>query len=124
MIQGIDVVFLHSPYRELSNWYAEVLGFEKTFQDGSWTEFKTQGNTRFAVEHVGYPRSVVENQSVMISFRVTDIQQAVDALAARGVRFYPSLEAAVFQAGASLIATFQDPSGNWVQLSQPIDSPA
>jgi hypothetical protein len=34
------------------------------------------------------------------------------------VRFYPSKEDAIFEAGPSLVATFQDPAGNWMQLSQ------
>lgn len=118
MIQGIDVVFIHSPYKELADWYAEVLGLEKGYSDGEWTEYLTQGGTRFAVEHVGYPRSAIENQAIMISFRVADIHQAVNTLAARGVRFYPSPEKTIFEAGPSLVATFQDPGGNWVQLSQ------
>ena len=118
MIEGIDVVFLHSPYQELADWYAEVLGLEISYSDGEWTEYQTHCTARFAVEHVGYPRSVVENQAVMISFRVADIHLAVANLAGRGVRFYPSPDEAVFEAGPSLVATFQDPAGNWVQLSQ------
>ena len=118
MILGIDVIYLHSPYKELSAWYADILGLEKIYTDDTWTEFKTQGTTRFAVEHVGWPRSVVENQAIMVSFRVADIHLAVETLAKRGVRFYPSIEEAIFEVGPSLVATFQDPAGNWVQLSQ------
>jgi predicted enzyme related to lactoylglutathione lyase len=118
MISGIDVVFIHTPYQELADWYADVLGLEKGHADGGWTEFQTQGVTRFAVEQVGYPRSVVENQAVMISFRVADIHAAVKILSERGVRFFPSLERTIFEAGPSLVATFQDPAGNWLQLSQ------
>ena len=118
MIQGIDVVFIHSPYKELAEWYSKVLGLAKGFSDSEWTEYQTEGVTRFAVEHVGYPRSDVENQPIMISFRVADIQLAVETLAARGVRFYPSAEETIFEVGPSLVATFLDPAGNWVQLSQ------
>jgi predicted enzyme related to lactoylglutathione lyase len=118
MIEGIDVIFLHSPDKELADWYADVLGLEKGFSDDAWTEYRTQGTTRFAVEHVGWPPSVVENQAIMLSFRVADIQQAVETLSERGVRFHPSVEEAIFEAGPSLVATFQDPAGNWMQLSQ------
>ena len=123
MIQGIDVVFLHSPDKDLADWYAGVLGLEKRVSDGSWTEYQIQGVTRFAVEQLGSPRSVVENQAIMVSFRVTDIRQVVETLAARGVCFYPSLEETIFEAGPSLVATFQDPAGNWIQLSQRRESP-
>jgi len=118
MIEGIDVVFLHSPYKELSAWYADVLGLEKFSSEDAWTEFQIQGSARFAVEHVGWPRSAVENQAIMVSFRVADIHLAVETLAKRGVRFFPSVEETIFEAGPSLVATFQDPAGNWVQLSQ------
>lgn len=118
MIQGIDVVFIHTPYKELANWYKEVLGLHMGYSDETWTEFQTQGTTRFAVEVVGYPRSVVENQAIMLSFRVDDIHRAVRTLSERGVNFIPSPETAIFEAGPSLVATFQDPAGNWVQLSQ------
>jgi len=118
MIDGIDVVFLHSPYKQLSAWYTDVLGLEKLSSEDAWTEFQIQGSARFAVEHVGWPRSVVENQAIMVSFRVADIHLAVETLAKRGVCFFPSAEETIFEAGPSLVATFQDPAGNWVQLSQ------
>jgi predicted enzyme related to lactoylglutathione lyase len=117
MIQGIDVVFLHSPKKELSNWYADILGLEIGYSDDTWIEFR-MGETRFAVEYVGFTRSVVEKQAIMVSFRVADIHMAVEILAARGVCFYPSKAEAIFEAGSSLVATFQDPAGNWVQLSE------
>jgi predicted enzyme related to lactoylglutathione lyase len=120
MIQGIDVVFLHSPDKDLAQWYAEVLGLKVHLSDGPWTEFKTGRVARFAVEHTDSPYEV-ENQSIMISFRVDDISQAVESLAGRGVNFYPSKETTIFRAGNSMVATFQDPVGNWVQLSQPVE---
>jgi catechol-2,3-dioxygenase len=118
MIEGIDVVFLHSPYKELSAWYADVLGLEKLSSDDTWTEYQTQGSARFAVEYVGWPRSAVENQAIIVSFRVADIHLAVETLTRRGVRFYPTAQETIFEVGPSLVATFQDPAGNWVQLSQ------
>lgn len=57
----------------------------------------------------------------MISFRVADIQAAVQTLVEKGVRFYPVNENIIFDVGPSFVATFQDPDGNWVQLSQPKD---
>ena len=56
MIEGIDVVYIHSPYPELAEWYAEVLGLHPGFSDDHWTEYQTRGVTRFAVEHAAYPR--------------------------------------------------------------------
>ena len=96
MIEGIDVVFIHSPYKELADWYADVLGLQPGYSDGQWTEFQTRGVTRFAIEHAAYPRSVVENQSIMISFRVSDNKRAVTSLAEHGVRFHPSPQEVLF----------------------------
>ncbi len=104
--------------KNLRNGIARCWAWRTGFSDSEWTEYQTEGVTRFAVEHVGYPRSDVENQPIMISFRVADIQLAVETLAARGVRFYPSAEETIFEVGPSLVATFLDPAGNWVQLSQ------
>jgi hypothetical protein len=39
-------------------------------------------------------------------------------LAGHGVRFYPSAVMAIFDVGPSLVATFLDPDGNGMQLSQ------
>lgn len=122
MIEGIDVVFLHTLDSGLVDWYRKVLGLESGYSDGYWTEFRTQGVTRFAVEHLDAKNSPVEQQAIMISFRVVDIQQAVQILAERGVQFYPSRDSTIFEAGPSLVATFQDPDGNWLQLSQRIES--
>jgi hypothetical protein len=119
MIRGIDVVFLHSRDDDLARWYVEVLGLEIILHDGDWTEFNTHSQARFAVEHVPASSSQVENQPIMVSFRVDDIHQAVTNLAALGVRFHPSAETTIFEAGPSLVATFQDPAGTWLQLSQP-----
>jgi hypothetical protein len=118
VIRGIDVVFIHSPHQELGDWYAEALGLERGFGDEHWQEFLMTEGSRFALDYTSFPRSVVEKQSVVVSFRVEDIRVAVERLAARGVTFYPSLEQAVFDVGPALVATFQDADGNWLQLSQ------
>jgi len=118
MIKGIDVVYIHSPHRELEGWYAEVLGLKMGYGDGHWQEFEMEAGSRFAVDLTSFPRSIVEKQAVMISFRVDDIKAAVESFSANGVQFYPSKEESVFDVGPALVATFQDPDGNWLQLSQ------
>ncbi|TFH11178.1 MAG: hypothetical protein E4H08_02055 [Candidatus Atribacteria bacterium] len=54
----------------------------------------------------------------MIRFEVDDIRLVVEELSRRGIRFYPSSEETIFAVGSSLVATFEDPDGNWVQLNQ------
>jgi hypothetical protein len=90
MIKGIDVVYLHSDHPALGDWYSEVLGLAKGYGDAHWQEFQTEEGARFAVDFTAYPKSVVEKQAVIISFKVDDIGQAVDALVAKGAKFYLS----------------------------------
>lgn len=119
MIKGLSVAYLHSSQgARLVDWYSKTLGLEVSASFPGWTEFAMAQGSRFAVDHTTEPRSVVEKQPVMLSFEVADIRAAVKELAARGVSFFPSLEKTVFDVGPTLVATFADPDGNWVQLNQ------
>ena len=118
LILGIDVVYLHSSHPELADWYTNILGLSKGYGDEHWQEFSLQSGSRFAIDFTTYPQSVVEKQSVMISYQVADIEKVVEVFTARGVTFFESKEGVVFDVGPSLVATFQDPDGNWMQLSQ------
>ena len=118
LILGIDVVFLHSPNNELRDFYTEKLGLTPGYSDGHWQEFTMQEGSRFGLDFTGYPRSVIEKQATMISFKVADIHQAVNVFKEKGVRFVPTPSGIVFDVGPTLVATFQDPDGNWMQLSQ------
>jgi catechol 2,3-dioxygenase-like lactoylglutathione lyase family enzyme len=118
MILGIDVAFIHTPHRALADWYADVLGLPVGYGDDGWQSFEVTEGSRFAIDLTGFPRSAVDKQAIVLSFKVDDIRQEVKTLAARGVRFYPSADEAIFDAGPSLVATFIDPDGNWMQLSQ------
>lgn len=118
MIQGIDVVFVHTSHKELGDWYAEVLGLRQGYGDGHWQEYEMREGSRFALDRTMFPRSEVEKQAIMISFRVGNIHDAVDELASRGVRFYREGEEMIMDVGPALVATFQDADGNWMQLSQ------
>ncbi|HZE97879.1 MAG TPA: VOC family protein [Planctomycetota bacterium] len=120
MIKGLSVAYLHSPHGDkLADWYTKTLGLDVQASYPGWTEFKMGLGSRFAVDQTSFPRSVVEKQPVMLSFLVDDLRAEVKALAARGVRFYPSEAETIFDVGPSLVATFEDPDGNWVQLNQP-----
>ena len=124
MILGIDVVYLHVFDSEtLGRWYSEVLGLELKFKtpDHSWQEFNFEGNpsTRFAVEAISMPISRVEKQSIMISFRVDDIEASVRELEKKGIKFFGTPK--IKKEGFSRFATLQDPAGNWLQLSQRVE---
>lgn len=120
MIKGIHVAYIHTPNKELADWYADTLGLKKGYGDDHWQNFETESGSGFALDFIGYPSSTVQKQSVMISFEVADIRQSVDELSKKGVRFYPDndLDKTIFDVGPTLVATFEDPDGNYVQLSQ------
>lgn len=120
MVKGIDVTYIHTPNKELASWYEEKLGLKKGYGDEAWQAFDTENGSRFALDFISYPSSTVQKQSIMISFAVEDIHAAVEDLAAKGVRFYPDndKEQTIFDVGPSLVATFEDPDGNFMQLSQ------
>jgi len=118
MITGISVTFIHTPDKTLADWYRDVLGLSCVYDDGHWVEFSSACTTRFALDITGADPSPVEKQPIMISFNVDDIQNTVKILHQKGVRFFPDLEDTIFDVGPSLVATFQDPAGNWLQLSE------
>jgi predicted enzyme related to lactoylglutathione lyase len=123
MILGVDVIYLHaSNGADLGEWYKEVLGLQLSFKtsDSSWQEFNFDDSppTRFAIESLELGSSGVEQQSIMISFRVDDVKSMVEKLEQKGVEFYGSPK--IMREGYSLFATLQDPAGNWIQLSQRI----
>ncbi|AZZ35896.1 hypothetical protein CIK05_03495 [Bdellovibrio sp. qaytius] len=120
MIKGIDVTYIHTPNKELADWYEKTLGLKKGYGDSAWQSFDMDKGSKFAMDFVSYPSSTVQKQSIMISFAVDDIQAAVQELASKGVRFYPDndITKTIFDVGPSLVATFEDPDGNFVQLSQ------
>lgn len=122
MINGIDVVFIHvrNPTK-MAKWYKEMLEIEMDHAepDLSWQEFELdhkQRPTRFALDFGGESQSEVERQPIMISFGVDDLYTVVESLEDKGIEFYG--ESKIMDVGPSLFATFQDPEGNWIQLSQ------
>jgi catechol 2,3-dioxygenase-like lactoylglutathione lyase family enzyme len=122
MITGIDVVFIHvrDPVK-MAEWYRNTLGIDIGLQtpDLHWQEFQLKENrppTRLGLDHVGDQPSLVEQQSVMISFGVDDIHLFVENLEEKGLQFYGTPK--IIDAGPTLFATTKDPEGNWIQLSQ------
>lgn len=120
VIKGISVAYIHTYNKELANWYEKTLGLKKGLGFPTWQEFEMEQGSRFALDFISYPSSAMQRQPVVISFEVDDIFIAVKELTAKGVRFYPDndLKQAIFQAGSNLIATFEDPDGNFMQLVQ------
>jgi len=120
MITGVDVVYIHgqSKVRDLPDWYAEVLGLGAPCESGHWHEYALPDGSRFALDLPEGSGSQVERQPVMISFRVDDVRRAVLILRERGVSFHSS-EDPIMDVGPAWVATFRDPEGTWLQISQP-----
>lgn len=121
MIEGIDVVFLHvKDPKMMAQWYSEKFGLKIKFKvpDESWQEFSIESNstTRFALDYGGPDPSDVEKQSIIFSFKVRNIHEVVSHLEKLEVQFIGKEK--IIDVGTSLIATFRDPEGNYLQLSQ------
>ncbi len=73
-----------------------------------------------------YPKPDYEPASfTVLNFRVSDIDEAVDELAARGVRFerydaFTHDEKGVVREGGPLLAWFKDPAGNVLSVLQEV----
>jgi predicted enzyme related to lactoylglutathione lyase len=119
VINKIDVVFVHSKqFNKTVQWYKEVMRLKASYGDSHWQEYKLKEGPRFAIDAVRENAAGPENQSIIISFGTDDIYSEVGRLASLGVEFYPSLEKTIFDVGPAHVATFKDPEGNYVQLSQ------
>jgi predicted enzyme related to lactoylglutathione lyase len=99
--------------------YAETLGLDVTEENGMLGLKLATGG-----EVLLYPKEDhVPATFTVLNFPVDDIDQAVDELARRGVRFerYESFdqdERGVFRGGGPYIAWFKDPAGNVLSVLQ------
>ncbi|MGW2214401.1 VOC family protein [Nonomuraea sp. NPDC001684] len=99
--------------------YGDTLGLAVSESNGLLT-LHIAGGTDILV----YPKpDHVPATFTILNFPVDDIEQAVDALAARGVHFqrYDQLktdEKGIFRGGGPLIAWFTDPAGNVLSVLQ------
>jgi len=102
--------------------YGETLGLEVSTLDEQHGLLDVKLGDGRSVLVYGKPDQQPANFTVL-NFRVGDIDEAVDGLAARGVEFerydgMPQDEKGVMRAGGPLIAWFRDPSGNILAVLQ------
>jgi catechol 2,3-dioxygenase-like lactoylglutathione lyase family enzyme len=94
--------------------YADTLGIRVTEEHGLLTLHLAGGDR----PTLAYPKpGHTPADYTILNFPVDDIEAAVDALTARGVRFerydgFEQDERGVFRGGGPLIAWFRDPAGN------------
>lgn len=101
--------------------YGETLGL-KVAQDNGLLTLHLGGGTDVLV----YPKPEHAPASfTVLNFPVADIEEAVDELARRGVRFerYPEMESVtdargIMRGGGPPIAWFKDPAGNVLSVLQ------
>jgi catechol 2,3-dioxygenase-like lactoylglutathione lyase family enzyme len=99
--------------------YGETLGLPVTEANGILTLHIAGERPTIAYPKPGH----VPAEFTILNFPVDDIDAAVDALAARGVRFerYDGMEQdekGVMRAGGPYIAWFKDPAGNILSVLQ------
>jgi catechol 2,3-dioxygenase-like lactoylglutathione lyase family enzyme len=99
--------------------YRDTLGLRTSEEYGlMWLHLEGGRDTLIYEQPDATPASFT-----ILNFEVDDIDEAVDALAARGVRFdlHPGLEQderGVFREDGPFIAWFKDPSGNVLSVLQ------
>ena len=99
--------------------YGDMLGIETSEQYGLMTLHLAGGRDTLVYPKPGHTPAAY----TILNFEVDDIDQAVDGLAARGVRFehYEGLgqdEKGINRAGGPYIAWFKDPAGNILAVLQ------
>ncbi|HEY8762978.1 MAG TPA: VOC family protein [Solirubrobacteraceae bacterium] len=99
--------------------YGETLGLKTSEQNGILT-LHIAGDR----DTIAYPKpNHTPADYTILNFPVDDIEQAVDELVGRGVRFerYDGMEfdeRGIMRSGGPLIAWFKDPAGNTLSVLQ------
>jgi catechol 2,3-dioxygenase-like lactoylglutathione lyase family enzyme len=100
--------------------YGGVLGLEVTEQKEGLSV-----NIGKGVQVFIYPKPNHQPATfTILNFKVSDVEKAVDELAAKGVQFehytgqMETDEKGIFRKGGPLIAWFKDPAGNFISVLQ------
>jgi predicted enzyme related to lactoylglutathione lyase len=99
--------------------YAETLGLDVTEENGM-LQLRLGSGANVLI----YPKdNHVPASFTVLNFPVDEIDQAVDVLTARGVRFeryegFPQDEKGIMREGGPFIAWFTDPAGNVLSVLQ------
>jgi predicted enzyme related to lactoylglutathione lyase len=107
--------FSVNDFEGAKKFYGNVLGLKKTFEAPQWAEFAgAEGEESIGVAinpHAG------KEPGATIVLQVEDIEHERKRLETAGVKFEGKIEEIP---GIVRIATFRDPSGNRLQLAQPL----
>jgi predicted enzyme related to lactoylglutathione lyase len=115
-----SVIIWTDDLSRLTPFYRDKLGLTAEMEGDEFTVFTaaSPGGTQIALgRHSDVSGRSKEPQRIMVNFLVQDCQKDYEGLRGRGVEF--SRTPSVDQDDGFLIATFQDPDGNTLQLFQP-----
>ena len=111
MITGLSAIFFWvSSIDDALPWW-RAFGIEAGDRFGTWQEMQTPGETTFALHEDPTQRTGI---NAVIAFSVEDLAAELLRLSSGGI----SSNGPIANAGARSFATFTDPDGNRVQLSQ------
>ena len=112
------IVLVHN-YSEMKKWYREALSLEVSDEDdaGQWAAFRFPDGVAELAIHGGAPLPDTAGRTPIVPcMEVADINRAVEELQSRGVEFVRGVHEGA--GGSVLLANFQDPEGNLLQLYQ------
>lgn len=100
---------------KMARFYEELFELELQFNDrNQWAQFKVNGFTFALAGPEEVPKGV--NHGAIITFEVDDINETVERLKEKGLEVQPIRDMGTH----GLTCSFQDPSGNIVQLFQKV----
>jgi predicted enzyme related to lactoylglutathione lyase len=107
--------FSVNDFEGAKKFYGKVLGLKKTFEAQQWAEFAgAEGQETIGV--AVNPQAGKEPGATIV-LHVEDIERERTRLEAAGVKFEGKIEEIP---GIVRLTTFRDPSGNRLQLAQPL----
>jgi predicted enzyme related to lactoylglutathione lyase len=114
MATDLSVILWTDDTERLVPFYRDTLGLKEQSQ-GGFSIFEIGGRQSLAIgQHSEVSGKTKEPYRIMVNLTVDDIQAAYEQLKGKGVQFMRPPE----QDMGVMIATFQDPDGNTLQLFQ------
>jgi predicted enzyme related to lactoylglutathione lyase len=107
--------FTVDDFEAAKKFYGNVLGMKKTFEMQTWAEFSDQEGA--ASVGIATNSHAGKEAGATVVLEVEDIEAERKRLESNGVKFEGKIEEI---AGVVKLATFRDPSGNRMQLCQPL----
>ncbi len=119
-IRGLRyAIVLARDYASMKSWYRNSLQLEIADEDeaGQWATFRFPDGVAELAIHGGAPMPETAGRTPIVPcMEVADINRAVEELRSRGVNFVRDVHEGA--GGTVLLANFQDPEGNLLQLYQ------